>query len=177
MKKNRHFFKKENGVTLVELLIAAFAGLICLAVISVVYIGGIRAYELNEERAEAINRLWLNMNKIQREVRSGRHFIDPTSYEATYGITAYGNPLTFKSNDMKDIAFYTPEGSSDLYKKVSSDTAKVFAPNITISTSVPVNPSSRSTTIILTTSWSYRDITREESISSQVSLRNWRTQW
>jgi len=177
MKKNRHFFKKENGVTLIELLIAAFAGLICLAVISAVYIGGIKTYDLHKERAEAINKLWLNMDKIQREVRSGRYFIDPTSYEATYGITASGNPLTFKSNDMEDIAFYTPEGSSDLYKKVSSNTAEVFAPNITISTSVPVNPSSRSTTIILTTNWPYRDTTREESISSQISLRNWRTQW
>ena len=177
MKKNRHFFKKENGVTLVELLIAAFAGLICLAVISVVYIGGIRAYELNEERAEAINRLWLNMNKIQREIRSGRQFITPTSYETTYGVGITASekpPLAFKLDDVKAVAFYTPEGSSDLYR-ASCDTVEIFAPSITISAAI--GPASRFATIVLTTSWSYRDITREENVSSQVSLRNWRTQW
>jgi len=177
MKKNKYLLKKESGLTLVELLIAASVGLICLAIIFVAYIGGIRSYELNEERAKAIDRLWLNMNKIQREVRLGRQFITPTSYEATYGVGITASekpPLAFKLDDVKGVAFYTPEGSSDLYR-ASCDTVEIFAPSVAISAAT--DPASRFATIVLTTNWSYRDITREESISSQVSLRNWRTQW
>jgi len=177
MKISKYLLRKESGLTLVELLIAASVGLICLAIIFVAYIGGVRSYELNEERMKAIDRLWLNMSKIQREARSGRQFMTPASYEATYGVSITPSekpPLAFKLDDVKAVAFYTPEGSSDLYR-ASCDTVEIFAPSVTISAAI--DPASRFATVVLTTSWSYRGIIKEESISSQVSLRNWRTQW
>ena len=157
--------KKSKGFTIVELLIALAVSLISLGVIYGVYQAELTNSKLNEKRMDAINKLWIVMDKIKKDVREGKEFKDPANFPS--------NSLAFATNDTTTIAFYTSQ-DTNLCKGISGPTAVItyeIAPGVSLSSDA--TPSASSARVSLTTSWTYRGIKEKESISSRIGLRNW----
>jgi len=164
--------KKIEGFTLVELLIAISIGLISVGVIYGIYQLGIRTYQFQDKKMKAVDKLWLTMDRIQKDTRVGKKFIKPSESESNFTISIPPDALVFATNDTTDIAFYTSNKS--IYKKISSNSAKIIASGVTISVSPLVTSSMCSTQITLAASWAHLGVTREETLSSKIYLRNWK---
>lgn len=160
--------KKPKGFTIIEVLIASVIILISLGVIYGIYQAELTSSKSNEKRIDAIDRLWIAMDKIKKDVREGKEFKSPSDFP----ISIPSNSLVFATSDTAVIAFYTSQDSV-LYKGISSSTVTYtpIAPGVSLSSDA--TPSASSAQVSLTTSWTYRGIERQESISSRINLRNW----
>ena len=158
---------KKEGFTLSELLIATSLGLICLGILYGLYRAEIGVYEFNREKMKATDRLWLTMDRIEKEVREGKRFENPINFP----LAIPPDSLVFTTNDTVSFAFFTPSQDSVIYKcSSSSPEPETFAVGVSISC---VSSSSATCKISLRTSWTYRKVTGEESICSKINLRNW----
>jgi len=158
--------KKLEGFTVIELLIAAAIGLISLGVLYGFYQAELKTYQFNKKRMEVIDELWLTMDKIEKEVREGKEFKSC----AEFPLSIPPDSLVFATNDTATIAFFT-SGDTALYRMVSTSlSAQTIAVGVAISA---VTSPSGSCQISLTKNWTYRGMNKEESISSQIHLRNW----
>ena len=162
--------KKPRGFTIIELLVASAIGLIALGIVYGAYEIGIATFQFNEERIDAVSKLWLSMDKIKKDIREGKDFIRPSDFPYYFPkIIIPVDSLVFTTNDTTAIAFYTSE-DGDLCEGISNPTStKVITSGVTLSQVISV-PFAE---INLTTSWTYRGTTRQENISSVICLRNW----
>lgn len=168
--------KKSQGFTIIEVLIASAIGLITLGVIYGAYQVGWKTFQFNQKRMDVINKLSLSMDRIKKEAREGKKFIDSENFP----VSIPNDSLVFTTDDTTDIAFYFKEdgnGQFHLCKKVSADpySEKVvisFDPGIEVNPEPP-DISYSSADITLTAKWSYRGEEKSKSISSVIHLRNW----
>jgi len=161
--------RQSEGFTVVELMVATVLFIFVMGVLYSAYQAETTTFRETKKRMEAINKLWLNMDKIKKDVREGKEFISPSDFS----MPIPDNSLVFATNDTTAIAFYTPE-DGDLYKAISSSTSTSKVIVLGVSLSSDVTSSVSSAQIILSTSWSYKEKTQQESISSTIHLRNWR---
>lgn len=154
-----------KGFTLMELLIAIGISLVLIGVIYAFYEAEVKNFQLNQRQMEAIDRLWLNMDKVKQEIREGNQFEDNINFTLPSGSDT---PLIVDMGN-ETIAFFS--SNDNLYRALSGDTtAQTVGVNVSMS---PATAASGLARITLSTTWTYRNITRTESISSQVVLRNW----
>jgi len=163
--------KRSQGFTIIELLIASAIGLVMLGVIYAAHHAGWVTFQFNEERISAISKLWLSMDKIKRDIRGGKEFVSPDDFYDDFLVSIPEGSLAFTTIDttIDAIAFYTEDG--DLYKRISDPTSTPIV--ITSGVNLSQVTSGAFGEINLTTSWTYRGTTRQESISSDICLRNW----
>lgn len=160
--------RKTKGFSLVELLIAAGLITIILGIIYGLYQAETRTYQMNKRKINAVDKLWLTMDRIKWDAREGKKFVDHDNFNFPTPIPDPPCCLVF-STDSQTIAYF--ESNATLYKAISGDTtAQTIAVGVSMSA---ITEASGSVQIHLTTSWSYKDITKQVSISSVVNLRNW----
>lgn len=176
--------KKSQGFTIIEILIASAIGLISLGVIYAAHQAGWRTFQFNQKRMEVINKLCLSMDRIKKEVREGKEFIDSGNFSDYFSISIPNSFLAFTTNDTTAIAFYIKDDDNKtcLYKQVSSPDEKIvtvsFDPKIFSKINLEVSKiSASSARIDLTANWAYRRKTRQEGVSSAICLRNWEKEW
>jgi len=166
--------KRPKAFMLVELLIAISISVTLLLVIYMLYQSEMENFQLNKKRMEAIDKLWLSMDKIKEDVRKGKQFENPDEFPFSNifpDISQTPDSLVFTTTDDETIAFFTYQTNGNLYRAVSgATTARVIAED----TSISAISSSGYAEVTLSTNWSYRGITRNESITSKIALRNWR---
>lgn len=168
--------KRYQGFMLIEFLIATCIAVIVLFIIYVFYQSEMRNYQFNKARMEAVDKLWLSMDRIKEEVRKGKRFENSDTFPFSSifpDISQAPDSLVFTKVNNEVVAFFTYESDGNLYKAISgatTTTAQIIAQDTRIS----ANSSSGSAQVTLSTNWTFRGVTRTESITSKVALRNWR---
>lgn len=166
--------KKPKGFMLIELLITISISLILLVAIYTLYQAEITNFQFNKKRMEAIDRLWLSIDKIKKEVREGKRFESPDGFPFSTIFPDISQPpdsLVFTTTDNKTVAFFTYETDGNLYRAISGSTTATL---IAEDTSISATPFSGYAEVTLSTTWNYRGKARSESITTNISLRNWR---
>jgi len=166
--------KRSKAFMLVELLIAISISVILLLVVYILYQSEMKNFQLNKKRMQAVDKLWLSMDKIKEDVRKAKQFENPDGFPFSSifpDISQTPNSIVFTTTDDETIAFFTYETDGNLYRAVSgATTARVIAED----TSISATSFSGYAEIMLSTNWSYEGVTRSESITSKIALRNWR---
>ncbi|MBC7189376.1 prepilin-type N-terminal cleavage/methylation domain-containing protein [Candidatus Aerophobetes bacterium] len=166
--------EKNKGFTLIEFLITISIGSILLLICYGVYQSEMRNFQFNKLRMQAIDRLWVSMDRIKKEVRIGKRFENPSTFpfsDIFPDISQTPPSLVFTAPDDEVIAFFTHESDGNLYRALSGQTtAQIIAEDTLISATF----SSGLCEVTLSTEWRYGTLIKEESITSKIALRNWR---
>ena len=155
----------KRGFTLIDILLASFLFLFCLIVLYTVFNGAYDVYDFNRRRMQAIDSLFLTLDKIKKYLREAEKLEDPSSFP----FPLPSDSLVFTEEDGKSFALFTLNNSIFIIQESSLE-PEMFAPGISISASY-VSPATCQ--IILCQKWRWKKEERKEQISSAVNLRNW----
>jgi len=84
--------KRPKAFILVELLIAISISVTLLLVIYMLYQSEMENFQLNKKRMEAIDKLWLSMDKIKEDVRKGKQFENPMNFPFLISFPIFPRP-------------------------------------------------------------------------------------
>ena len=101
---------KENGFTLVELLIAMTIGLIILAALSSTFLMQRKAYDVQEQIVEMVQNSRAAMDIMSREIRMAGY--DPTGLAGSKIVSTTSNSINFTLDITDDAGTGPPDGDT-----------------------------------------------------------------